>query len=409
MSRKRTGIKSSLYLLPIMLVATMLATGCPSDPAPEPPAKPVITSVVPGDGSLTVTWGTVSGAESYEVYHHTSNTTTGVTKFGTEFTSTTTTITGLTNGTSYYVWVKSKNSAGSSDFSIGKSGIPVPTIPTALCQYFQSRPYSAAHAYYDDGFAIDASTKTFYYYQDSTFETKWGGPIVKIVPEGDASILIVKVAEVTGTWTPPPGTGKYFAVAYKNLTEFAVNSNTAYKAGGNNTGTDTIAEAVSEYTVTNGYFDYLASTLYYPHSTSATTLASLQGDWVTEDLSGDPEYYIQIRGTKLTEWYDDGDGVYDATDDSGMLGELGDIVDHTDASQASGVLYVKVINSDMGFTADKYITVAWNGLSGSSISFHTNGGPGNAGFDTLEAAKVALNDATDASQFDPDDFYAYIK
>jgi hypothetical protein len=120
-----------------MLIAVLLMTGCPSDPTPEPqtqaPVQPAITSVVSGDGSLRVTWGTVSGAESYEVYYHTSDTTTGVTKFGTEFTDTTTTITGLTNYTLYYVWVKAKNSAGSSDFSQSSSGTPTET-PVVLAQ-----------------------------------------------------------------------------------------------------------------------------------------------------------------------------------------------------------------------------------------------------------------------------------
>jgi hypothetical protein len=398
------------FLLPVLLAAALLA-GCPgpTDPVtPQPPAKPVITSVTPGDTSLTVTWGAASEATSYEVYYHTSNTTTGATKFATEPTGTSVTITGLNNDTLYYVWVKAKNSGGSSDFSQSMSGTPT-DIPADLDRYFQSLPWSAAYAYYDDGFTVDSSAKTFYYYGDSTFDKKWGGPIVKIVEEDGAYIMIVEITEATGDWSPPPETGKYFAAAYKNLTSFAVNFNTPFKVGGNNTGTTTIGEAVSEYTIANGYFDYLSTTLYYPHTASAITLASLQGDWVTEDLTDDPDYFIQIKGTKLTEWLDDGDGVYDVSDDSGMLAELGDIVDHTDTSQNSGVLYVKIIASDMGFNADKYIAVAWNNKSGSSVQFHTNGGPGNAGYDTLEAIKAALNDVTDTDQFDLDDFYDYTK
>jgi hypothetical protein len=283
------------------------------------------------------------------------------------------------------------------------SGTPdTVVIPANLAGYFQSLPYSAAYAFYDDGFVVDASAKTFYYYGDSTFEKKWGGSIVEIVPEGDAFIIIVQIAQVTGSWSPPPETGKYFAVAYKNLTDFAVNSNTAYKAGGNNTGTATITEAVSEYTIANGYFGYLDTTLYYPHTTSATTLATLQGDWAMDDME---DYLIQIKGTKLTEWYDDGDGIYDVDDDEYMLGELGDIVDHTDTSQAAGVLYVRIIASDMLFTTDKYIAIAWKGKTASSISFMT----GATAYDTLAAVKAAHNNPNDTSQFPANGFYDYTK
>jgi hypothetical protein len=213
--------------------------------------------------------------------------------------------------------------------------------------------------------------------------------------------MIVQIAQVTGTWSPPPETGKYFAVACKNPTEFAVYSSTAFKASGSNTGTATVTEAVSEYTIANGYFDYLDSTLYYPHATSATTLASLQGDWHWED----DDYYIQIKGTKLTEWYDDGDGIYDADDDEYMLGELGDIVDHTDTSQAAGVLYVKVIASDMTFTVDQYIAVAWKSKTATSVSFAT----GTTGYATLAEVKAAHNDPNNTSQFPVNSFYGYTK
>jgi hypothetical protein len=294
--------------------------------------------------------------------------------------------------------VRAKNVSKTGVWVYQGRGVSDLALPADLAKYFQSQPSSSAYAYYDDGFVVDASAKTFYYYSDSTFETKWGGPIVKIVSEGDASIMIINVTEITGTFYTPPETGKYFAVAYKNLTDDAVNSNTAYKAGGNNTGTATITEAVSEYTIANGYFDYLGSTQYYPHSTSAVTLASLQGNWESNDME---DYYISIKGTKLTEWADDGDGGYDAAEDEGMLGELGDIVEHTDISEDSGVLYVKVIASDMPFTANKYIAVAWKTKTASGVSFMTS----TTEYDSLGEVKAALNNA----QFPVNGFYAYTK
>jgi hypothetical protein len=123
---KRNFWVKPAFLVPVLLAVALL-TGCPTDPPPpssSPPAKPVITSVVPGDEQLTVTWGAVSEATSYEVYHNTTNTTTGATQFGGDITVTTTTITGLTNYNTYHVWIRAKNSAGTSGYSVSKSGIP---------------------------------------------------------------------------------------------------------------------------------------------------------------------------------------------------------------------------------------------------------------------------------------------
>ncbi|MDR1900311.1 MAG: hypothetical protein LBQ55_09905 [Treponema sp.] len=295
--------------------------------------------------------------------------------------------------------------------TVHKDGTVTPfTLPAGLNGYFQSLPYMglASMAYYDDGFVVDVAAKTFYYYQDSTFTTKWGGPVVATVSEGDATVMIVKIDEVTGSWYVPPTVGNYFAAAYKNLTHYAVSSCTAFKmAAGDNDGADTIEEAISEYTIANGYFDPLSTTLYYPHTVSAVTLAPLQGKWVTEDFTGDPDYFIQISGTKLTEWLDDGDDVYDTEDDESMLAELGDIVDHTDTSAASGVLYLRGIASGAGSIADKYLAVAWKDKTDSSISFSTFFGPDSEGYTTLAACKAA-NPGADGANF-KDGFYDYAK
>jgi hypothetical protein len=214
--------------------------------------------------------------------------------------------------------------------------------------------------------------------------------------------MIVKVAEVTGDWSPPPETGKYFAVAYKNLTYFAVNSNTP--VGEKITGVATLAEAVSEYTIANGYFNYLSSTLYYPHDdVTATTLAPLQGNWEWDSYE---DYLIQIRGTKLTEWFDDGDGTCDLSNEDDMRGELGDIVEHTSTSQTSGILYVKIIDNAT-FNTGKYIAVAWKNLTVSGVSFLTTGGAGNTGYDTLNEVKAALNNPSNDSQFPAASFHDF--
>jgi hypothetical protein len=61
-----------------------------------------------------VSWAVVSGATSYEVYYNTSDASASAPKWGEEPALPKTVITGLTDGTPYYVWIKAKNSQGSS-------------------------------------------------------------------------------------------------------------------------------------------------------------------------------------------------------------------------------------------------------------------------------------------------------
>ena len=52
-----------------------------------------------------------------------------------------------------------------------------------------------------------------------------------------------------------PDVRKWYAVSYKNLTKNSVSLSGAYKLGGK-TSTETLKEAIKEFTVANGYFDY---------------------------------------------------------------------------------------------------------------------------------------------------------
>ncbi len=52
-----------------------------------------------------------------------------------------------------------------------------------------------------------------------------------------------------------PDVGKWYAVSYKNLTKNSVSLSGAYKSDGK-TSTETLQEAIKEFTVANGYFDY---------------------------------------------------------------------------------------------------------------------------------------------------------
>ncbi len=79
-----------------------------------PPGVPTGVAATAGDQQVTVSWQSVSGAASYEVAYGTAAgaLTNEVTASGTS-----TTITGLTNGTTYYFEVRAVNSHGSSAWS----------------------------------------------------------------------------------------------------------------------------------------------------------------------------------------------------------------------------------------------------------------------------------------------------
>jgi hypothetical protein len=80
---------------------------------------------------------------------------------------------------------------------------------------------------------------------------------------------------------------------------------------------------------------------------------------------------------------------------------MGLIVDCTDTTQDSGILYVYVIGSDMGVSNSSYVAVAWNKKNGNSIQFITTNGES-----TLAKIKEKYSSASD---FDEEDFYPYVK
>ncbi|MDR2576341.1 MAG: fibronectin type III domain-containing protein [Treponema sp.] len=96
--------------------------------APQAPSAP---SVIIGDRQLTVNWTAVAGAAAYEVWLGTSNNSAAAIQNGADVSSVlSVTIDNLTNGTTYYVWLKAKNSIGTSSFSPVASGKPIGNMGT---------------------------------------------------------------------------------------------------------------------------------------------------------------------------------------------------------------------------------------------------------------------------------------
>jgi formylglycine-generating enzyme required for sulfatase activity/uncharacterized protein YjdB len=106
-------------------------TGTPLAAATAP-AQPGAPAVTVGDGQLSLSWSSVSGATSYDVYWFKANDPGLVPASNVQNSAeASATITGLTNGTTYYVWLKANNGVGSSSFSVSASGVPVGTATIA--------------------------------------------------------------------------------------------------------------------------------------------------------------------------------------------------------------------------------------------------------------------------------------
>jgi len=117
-----------------------MVTGTPSVFAIAPSSPQTAPVVIAGSGQLTISWLAVSGASAYEVWTATSNNSAMAVKQGNDVTGLSAVITGLTNGTNYYVWIKAKNSVGTSGFSPAANGTPqvfaippqTPAAPTTV-------------------------------------------------------------------------------------------------------------------------------------------------------------------------------------------------------------------------------------------------------------------------------------
>ncbi|MDR1785678.1 MAG: fibronectin type III domain-containing protein [Spirochaetaceae bacterium] len=103
------------------------ATGTPTA-ATGAPSAPTGVTVTPGNKKLDVSWGAVTGATSYLVVYSTVNDVSLPAKTPQEVSEPSYQITGLTNGTPYYVWVRSKNSAGTSTATAASGAPHTPNI-----------------------------------------------------------------------------------------------------------------------------------------------------------------------------------------------------------------------------------------------------------------------------------------
>jgi hypothetical protein len=112
------------------------ADGTPQAASGAPTTAPDKPIVVPGNKKLSLTWDQVPGAPSYKLYYGTTDSFSAATGFpaGTatipaNAPKVSADITGLSNGTAYFVWVQSRNSKGNSPPSESATGTPLAKEP----------------------------------------------------------------------------------------------------------------------------------------------------------------------------------------------------------------------------------------------------------------------------------------
>jgi hypothetical protein len=102
--------------------------------AREAPEAPRMAAIEPLDRALKISWCGTAGASSYLVYLGLLDHRGVADRVGEVRNQTTMTLTGLSNHTTYFVWVKAKNKIGESDFcaeSLRGTPSPLTTIPAA--------------------------------------------------------------------------------------------------------------------------------------------------------------------------------------------------------------------------------------------------------------------------------------
>jgi phage tail sheath protein FI len=94
------------------------------------PAAPADPAAIAGDEAITLSWSAAPGATSYDVYEGTTPGGEGAAPVQSGLTGTTATITGLTNGTTYYFTIAAVNAIGTGPVSAETSATP--EAPTAV-------------------------------------------------------------------------------------------------------------------------------------------------------------------------------------------------------------------------------------------------------------------------------------
>jgi len=128
-----TGLANGTTYHVVVTTVSAAGEGVVSDEVsvtPLPPLPAKVPGITPtgDDGQVLITWGSVSGATSYNVYWSTTAGTAATSGAKVANATSGQVITGLTNGQTYYFVVKAENMAGEGPASTEKSATPAPAL-----------------------------------------------------------------------------------------------------------------------------------------------------------------------------------------------------------------------------------------------------------------------------------------
>jgi len=260
------------------------------------PQTPAVPTVISGNRALDLHWPPTEGAFVYEVWIGVTNNPASTEKHGADVSDTSVTLTGLVNGTTYYIWVKAKNNIGISDFSPLASGTPTafaapPSTPTAAPMVTAGSEQLAVSWQAVEGAAVyEIWTGTA---NNSNTATKRGGDVSDLsavitgLTNGTTYYVWIKAKNSVGTSSFSPvvsGTPSFFATAPQAPSVPAISI-----GSGQITVTWAAVQGAAAYEVWLGTENNSATALKYSADISASLSATISS------LSNGTTYYVWLK------------------------------------------------------------------------------------------------------------------
>lgn len=194
-------MKADNWLIALAVLILLTISGC------LPPAGPGNLVAEPGDGQVNLSWNRVAGATTYEVFASTTPNAEATTPVQAGLTVTSTEITGLTNGTTYYFVVKARNAKGLGLPSAEVGATPIAPTQTAGSATLQDAVQVIASTVADWVASVDGNDWTLRVASNSLAAGDVilleddAVKIVAVRQEAGATIVTVEPAEIEDVFT----------------------------------------------------------------------------------------------------------------------------------------------------------------------------------------------------------------
>jgi hypothetical protein len=313
-------------------------------PVAKVPLKPVISTVTAGNAALTVTWGAAVGATTYDVYVDTGASMPG-SAAQSGLTATTTTVTGLTNGSLYNVWVEAKNTAGNTASDPQKGAPWDLTLMAGFEGIWDTRLDS--YVFSNSGLTVqysDGYPDTSAWASDYTATVKYAleyTPGQSNSGDGNGVIIVEYTSPPSSPFTG--GTSNFEAIYFKRRETMSdgslpVRFANAYDVPGN-TDIPDLAEAIAFYTQANestlvSNWNSITNAYQEPSWVTPLTMGALEGNWTGDDDGLYGSTYMKISDHRLT--------VFMAALAPNAIQYSGAIVERTDPSADTGYIYIRL-------------------------------------------------------------------